>query len=113
MCPEHQFLHKQGSEEVVMVVGLLLFLFANSEWSARVQTMEFLLTSINQTPFVNGILVLQLNLFFPVELRVCSCVRQGRFLLFHQVPAAARFVLVWVGIANDSVVAYSLFSTFV
>lgn len=67
---------------------------------------------IDQNPFVNVILVLQLNLFFPVELGVCFSVWQGRFLLFHQVPVAARFVLVWVGIANDSVVAYSLFSTF-
>lgn len=68
---------------------------ANNEWSACVQNMEFLLTSIDQNPFVNVILVLQPNLFifFPVELRVCSSVWQGRFLLFHQVPVAARFVL--------------------
>lgn len=63
-------------------------------------------------PFVNISLVLQL-FFFPVEVRACSPVWQVRFLLFHQVPVAARFVSVWAGIANDSVLPYNLFSFFV
>lgn len=51
--------------------------------------------------------------FFPVEVRACSSVWKVRFLLFHWVPVAAKFVSVWVGIANDLVLSYNLFSSFV
>lgn len=75
MCPDHQVLHKQWSEKAVMVAETVLLFLSSLLAVSRanhVQTMEFLLPPIDQNPFVNVILVLQLNLFFPVELRV-SC----------------------------------------
>ena len=52
-------------------------------------------------------------IFFAVEVRVCSSVWRVRFVLFHQAPVAVRFVSVWVGIANNSVPSYNLFSSVV